>query len=511
MTMPGDLPDMRPVPSRLATLSTPGGPAERGQGQFAGHMFWASASNLSLQGAQFVAFLVLARLLTPADFGLAAIVSVVIYFAQILTDLGLNSALIQTAILTRDIVMAAFWVNMVTGLALTLITWATSGLIAQAFGEPKLGLLLRLASLTFSFSAAIVQTALLERSLKFRFLATVEASAALIGYGTAVTCGALGLGAPSIVVGPVITAALITLILWIRYPFLPTGRVSREALNALWHRAGGVAGFQVINYWARNLDTISLGLVSTPTEVGLYSRAYSFMMAPVMQVTTALSRVLLPSLAKVRHDAVKFREAYLGAIRLSSSVMFPVTIFMATASSSIVTTLLGAKWRGMIPILFWLALSGPPQILSGSASAVYQAASQIRALFVRGAIQSTITMLCILAGLSWGPKGVAFALCVRFYGVLPYDLDIPLRVSGLTWRALLRGLRGVILATATMGLTVAGIGAVWSHHWICLPLQFAVGASVYLAGLYLFDRSMFRALVAGAHLARPRPAVLAAP
>jgi PST family polysaccharide transporter len=475
------------VPKRIGSLLED---SPEGNSTFSGNVVWASLSNGALQAAQFVAFIALAHLLMPASFGVAAVAMVIVNFAQILTDLGVGSALIQLPAPTRAHLAAAFQLNLLSGFVLTGVVWAMSDPLASAFSEPSLAGVLRLASVIFTVSDAIVQVGLLERAHRFRTLAFMEGGCAVAGYALAVGLAASGFGVRSLVIGPVVSAALLTLIAWARYPFFTLRPAPRAAYQAIWQRGWGFTGFQLFNYWGRNADNLLLGLTASATDLGWYARAYSFMLAPIAQVTSALSRVLLPSLARMRPGEKPFKMLYLRTLRFSALLFFPISLGLAAVSRTFVFSVLGHPWNGMVPILFWLSVSGPAQVVSGSAGAVYQAASRTAQLFRRGLVVSACTIAAIVCGLPWGGEGVAIALCARFFVVLPVGIGPTLKLARISWIELLRALSGVILASALMA-TGEYVWAQLAQPTLGLQAcEVGTGAAFYAIAIRILDKQL---------------------
>src|SRR4029077_2971981 len=140
--------------------------------------------------------------------------------------------------------------------------------------------------LTFGLNIRVVQTALLERTMRFKQLAFLETASTLIGVATSVTTAVLGLGAKSLVLGPVAATASASLLLWLHVQWTPTLTFSRDDAGGAVRFGRGLVGYNFLNYWSRNADNLLLARVTTAGQLGLYSRAYALMMAPLTQVTT---------------------------------------------------------------------------------------------------------------------------------------------------------------------------------------------------------------------------------
>jgi PST family polysaccharide transporter len=263
--------------------------------------------------------------------------------------------------------------------------------------------------------------------------------------------------------------------------------------------------FNVINYWARNTDNLSLGFVASPAELGFYSRAYSFMMAPVLQVTAGVSRALLPALAHDRRDQVPLRQTYLSGLVMASLAMFPAGLLMAAAAPNIVVVLLGAKWKPMVPMLELLACSVPGQVLQATNGAVYQAVSRNAQLVRRGGVTSALTVAAILAGLPWGPLGVCVAYLLRTYLLLPYTQQVPYKIVNVTWVDIIKHLRGIVPGCLVMVAVTLCLGRALNPGLPTLVCQVALALPAFAFTAWLADRSLLGTVRGWLH----RPGVLA--
>lgn len=401
---------------RARETDATGGPdfSHRGTGVPVGRSIaWASFGAVTRQGATFLGTLVLARLLIPEDYGVAAVALAITIFASILTDFGIGPAIVHRSELTRSFVASAFWLNALSGLVLTSCVVLAAEPLADLYGRPELADLMRLASLNSLLSLAVIPLALLQRRRAFRRIAVVEVSAACVGVLAAISCAVAGFGAASLVAGPLVTT-LVASVLSIASAPIPTSAPTREDMHAIWQFSWGLVAFSSTNYWSRNADNLLLGLVDT-ASLGLYSRAYQLMMLPVEQVPTVLQRVLLPSLAEVQHDPPGMGRRWLRTIHMSWAVGLPLSVGAAVTAPALIPTLLGPGWSGAAPLLTILSLSVPPQLIARTAGAVFQATGQTARQFRVGLVSTLVVIGCIAAGLPWGAIGVATGVAVGMY------------------------------------------------------------------------------------------------
>jgi O-antigen/teichoic acid export membrane protein len=452
---------------------------------------WVAGARLAIQVAQFGASLVLARLLLPSQYGLAAIAWTVTSFAFLFNDLGLSSWLVQTPKITARDASTAFYVNAAAGVSLTVLVFALSSPLASLFGHPGLAPLLRIGSIAFTLSLTAVPNALLERRLQFQTVAVIDMGSSVIGFSVTVAGAALGLGAASLVIGPVTATAIASCASLLRARWLPTARPSRESARNLVRFGKHLTGASIIGFWALNIDNVLIGRFVGSAELGFYNRAYMLMLMPMQQVTGALGRVLLPVLSAVREDEERMRRAVLRVCRTNSVLLCPVLIGLASVSHNFILVAFGHRWLGTAPLLAILCLSGPPQVAAGISALVSQAAGQARLLTTWGNLSSLSLIVAILAGLPWGAEGVCIAYTVRAYLIFPVGI-MPTKLSvGIGTSDIVRASAPAFYASILMAGYVLIVGMLLRGKLGPLPillLQIVVGGAVYIAKMWLLDQ-----------------------
>jgi PST family polysaccharide transporter len=262
----------------------------------------------------------------------------------------------------------------------------------------------------------------------------------------------------------------------------------------LWRFSRGIVGFNAVNYWARNLDTLALGKVAPVAAVGEYTRAFSLTTVPLQQMSMVLGRVLYPALARLRDDPRRMGRAWVRGVGLAATFTLPATVTIAITAPALVPVLFGPGWEGMVPMLVLLALGTVPQVTAVATGALFRSSGATDLLFRAGMLQTALSVIAILAGLPWGAVGVAAALLLLSWAGLPLLL-LPLRrVTGLSLGELLG-------PTTALGWPVAGLAAAelaagaLAHGrspWLVLALQLAAGAAVYGAVVWRTDRGTVR-------------------
>jgi PST family polysaccharide transporter len=455
---------------------------------------WIVSGRLVSQGAQFLASIVLARLLLPSAYGLVAITWSFTGFAALFSDLGLGAALVQSARMTERDAATAFAINATSGVVLTLIVVALRHPLANLFGQPRVATLLAVSSLSFTLSLAVVPLAILERQLQFGKVAAIDVVASIAGFSVSIVCAALGVGAASLVIGPLTSTTLVSVGTLAAARWLPTAWPSRSSARRILGFSGHLTGFNFLTYWARNADNLLLGRFAGTTELGLYNRAYMLMLLPLTQVGGVLGRVLLPLFSNLQDDHARLRRAVVRLAGTTSLIVFPVLLGLAAIAHNFVLVAFGPAWRGAIPLIAILAISGMPQVFGILSAQVCQAVGQARLLSRGGGLWNLTALTAIVAGLHWGAEGVAIALAIRGWVVIPLEMMPARKTIGVGALEVVRAGARPLTAAAVMAIIVAVLGTVFDQVMplaASLALQVVLGGGIYIGLIAATDRTAF--------------------
>lgn len=445
---------------------------------------WSGASQLVNQGIRFVIAVILARLLTPEEFGLLGMVYIFTGFAAIFGDMGLGSALIQRRSLGDEHLNAVFWVNVLAGVALTLLFIAGAPLVAQFYREPSLTAITRVVAFQFFLSSLnTVQTAQLRRGMDFRRLALIETGAAAVAGGIGIGMALGGLGVWSLVGQSLAHAAVGVALMWRLSPWRPHLSFSWTKLKDLLGFGSNLLGFNAFNYWVRSVDDLLIGRIVGPAALGVYTRAYALMLLPLTQISEVLGRVMFPALSSIQADTDRVRSIYLRAIRSIALFTFPMMVGLLVVADEFVLALLGPRWADVIPILRLFSLVGLVQSIGTTVGWIYQSQGRTDLMFRWGVASGGVLLVSFGIGIQWGMIGVAVAYTIVSGVIVPYPLfAIPGRLINLSFREIVRTLKPVAACALGMGVVVfladVLMPTAWPD-WVALLSQVGIGVLVY--------------------------------
>ncbi|MBF2016561.1 MAG: lipopolysaccharide biosynthesis protein [Rivularia sp. T60_A2020_040] len=384
------------------------------------------AVTMAAQIAKFVlqmgSTVVLARLLVPEDYGLIGMVTVVIGFARLFKDLGLSTATIQKSEINHNQVSTLFWINFAISCATALVVAGLAPVVAWFYKEPRLTYITFALASSFIFGGLTVQhQALLQRQMSFTSLGKIEIGSMLAGVVTAIISAWYGLGYWALVFMQIATAIANTVGVWVACSWRPGVPLRRSGIRSMLAFGGNMTGFNIVNYFSRNLDNVLIGQYWGPQELGLYAQAYKLLLLPINQINGPITSVALPALSSLQSEPEKYRRYYYKAILFITTIGMPIIAFMFASADKVILLILGKQWLGAVPIFRFLmpaAFIGTFNVATGWA---YASLGRTDRQFHSGIVISTINVVIFMISVRWGAIGVAAA-----YGLSQPILLVPL-------------------------------------------------------------------------------------
>jgi O-antigen/teichoic acid export membrane protein len=416
---------------------------------------WKVISQLFGQTAQIVVTVILARLLVPRDYGLAAIALVLSTLVPIFADLALGAALVQRRELTEKDKSTVFWTSLAVGSLCTVIGVALSWPIAAFYGEPDVQPLFAGLSLTFVVTAlGTTQRALLNRDMDFRSLELRQMAGTGAGSVVGITAAVLGFGAWAIIGQQIAIAIVSTLLLWVLSPWRPRAVFSMHSLRTLGGFSGNVFLSRIVFYFNRNIAQLLIPRFLGAASLGIYVVGFNVMLSPLSRLAWPITEVFFPAFSRMHGETSRISDIWLRVNRIVASVTIPGILGLALVTPEFVDVVLGKRWHAAIPViraLSWVALLQSLQTLN---TGILQAQNRTGALFRFSALALIANLTAITVGLHWGIVGVATGFAISSTLVEPYLTWITCRTLGLSALTLPRGLFGVVQATLAMAACI---------------------------------------------------------
>jgi len=424
-----------------------------------------------------VVAIVLARLLIPADYGVAGMAFVFSGLVTLFSDLALGGALVQRREITEEDRSTVFWASLAFGVFVMGVSIALSGLVADFFGRHEVRNLV--IGLSFSFPLAALSTtqvALLTRRLSYRSLELREIAGVLCGGVAALALAFAGFGPWAIIGNSLVASAASTLLLWRLSSWRPRRVFSPAHLRHLSSFGARLFGIRLLNYANLNVDNALVGRFAGASALGAYSLAYNVVFTPMIRIANPISGVVYPALARMQDDVPRMRSAWLRSKRLSASLLAPAFMVIAVTAPDLVRVLFGQKWHAAVPVIELLAVAGVAHSLVTLNWTVLQGTGRVGIALRLDFFVTAVTLAAFAVGVRWGAVGVAASYAAVKWPLVLVDTYVTTRVMRFSFReALLAG--GTILPLAA----VAAAGAWGVRHGLEVAGAPAA-AQLFLAG-----------------------------
>ena len=310
---------------------------------------WNTVERLVTNGIQFVITIILARLLSPNDYGVIAMPAIFLAIAQVLIDSGFTNALIRKPDLNEKDLSTAFFFNIIVGIAAYLLLFLSSPLIADFFKTPILSILLKVTSLVvFLNSLGIVQQAVMTKDLDFKTQAIISTISTIVSGIIGIWMAYSGYGVWALVYQQVSAALLRVVLLWVYGRWKPLWIWSKESFRYLWDFGSKVIVIGLLDTIFNNVYAFVIGKKYNAEDLGNYTRAQQFADLPINNLNGIIQRVTLPLLSEIQDDNSRLSTIYLRLIEMTSLLIIPLMFGLAAMADPLIISLLGEEWSGCI-------------------------------------------------------------------------------------------------------------------------------------------------------------------
>ena len=335
---------------------------------------WTTASTSIQTLLQLAKLFILARFLLPSDFGLMAIMMIVIGFSQAFMDMGISNAIIHRQEISHTQLSTLYWISLLSGLVLSLIIAALSPLIALFYKEPRISELMLLLSWVFVIVAVGNQYRILcQKKLQFSRMAKIEMSAAFLSFIVAVTFAVKGYGVFALVFAMLVqslVSSVLFLFVGLRYHYCPSLVFKYRELKGYYSFGLYQMGEKSINYFSANIDKLLIGKLIGMEAVGFYNMAWQLIIFPLANINPIVNRIAFPIYAKVQNDPEALNKYYSFNVKVLSMVTIPLLAFLCFFSSDVVLLVFGKGWMQTAVLVNILALVGIGKALGNPGGAI---------------------------------------------------------------------------------------------------------------------------------------------
>ena len=360
---------------------------------------------------------VLSRLLSPDDFGIVAIATVIISFFAIFTDMGISPAIIQNKELTDCDLSDLYSFTVWTGVIISILFFIASWPISLWYHSSILRILCQFLAIDLFFSSiTIVPNALFYKNKEFKFIAwrsfIIQIASGTIGVIVALSGG----GLYALIIGPILSSILIFLVSINKYPQRLKFELGLCGVKKIFSYSAYQFSFNVLYYFSRNLDKLLIGKYMSMSLLGYYEKSYRLMTLPLQNITHVITPVMHPVLSDFQQDIRKLSMSYEKIVRLLAFIGFPLSIILFFTAKELTLIIFGNQWLPSVPVFKILSLSVGLQIILSSSGSIFQAAGDTKSLFKCGLFSSVLNVSGMLIGIFFigTLEGVAICICIAY-------------------------------------------------------------------------------------------------
>lgn len=459
-------------------------------------LFWSSVERFSNQGVQFVFSIILARLLSPSDYGIIAMVTIFFAVAQSFVDSGFSNALVRKTDRVEEDLSTCFYFNIGVGIIAYIVLFLIAPLVANFYNQPILSPIIRITGLGVILnSLCVVQQALFTIKIDFKSQAKITLSATVISGIVGILLAYQGYGIWALVWQGVASSIVRMGLLWLMSKWRPRTGFSKSSFNYLFGYGSKLLASGLLDTIYNNIYPIVIGKFYNPAQLGNYSRALGWAQLPSANITSILQRVTFPVLSAIQDDSLRLQNSYRRLLKLSAFIVFPLMMGLASMSSPLIRVILTAKWDGCVlylQILCFALMLYPIHAINLNLLQV-KGRSDIflRLEIIKKIIGVVILIITIPLGITAMCLGMVFSSIICLI-VNTYYTSRFIDVGLLTQ---LKDLRIILINSLVMGGGIYILTSFIDIEGLKLVMGIVIGFLLYFIGSFYFSKAELQEVI----------------
>lgn len=459
-------------------------------------LFWSSVERFSNQGVQFVFSIILARLLSPSDYGIIAMVTIFFAVAQSFVDSGFSNALVRKTDRVEEDLSTCFYFNIGVGIIAYIVLFLIASLVANFYSQPILSPIIRITGLGVILnSLCVVQQALFTIKIDFKSQAKITLSATVISGIVGIILAYQGYGIWALVWQGVASSIVRMGLLWLMSKWRPRTGFSKSSFNYLFGYGSKLLASGLLDTIYNNIYPIVIGKFYNPAQLGNYSRALGWAQLPSANITSILQRVTFPVLSAIQDDTLRLQNSYRRLLKLSAFIVFPLMMGLAAIASPLIRVILTAKWDGCVlylQILCFALMLYPIHAINLNLLQV-KGRSDIflRLEIIKKIIGVVILIITIPLGITAMCLGMVFSSIICLI-VNTYYTSRFIDVGLLTQ---LKDLRIILINSLVMGGGIYILTSFIDVEGLKLVMGIVIGLLFYFIGSFYFSKAELQEVI----------------
>jgi O-antigen/teichoic acid export membrane protein len=373
---------------------------------------WSLIEKFLKRGVQFILSIFLARLLTPSDFGVVAMATIFVSWAEVFSDFGMGQAIIQRKDVTETQKSTVFYINLMMGVLIAIVFMLIAPWAARFYDNEMVAWVVRVSGLTFIIHALnVVQSSLFKKALNFKVGTIASLLSSSFSGIAGIIMAYFGFGVWSLLTQSVLSAAITTLFYWLKSEWRPKRVFNFNETKPLFTKGIGFMGQGLVSNVFSSLDSMAIGKLFSTASLGLFARGKTLAFMPGNTILSPISRPLFPLFAKIHNEEDRLKDLYMKTNRMLTWAATFISGFMLLMSYEIIYILYGEQWVDASEFLFLFSLIVPLNANNVTITSVWKATGNVKIL-VKITFIERLFAFCSLAGLFWGIRWYAIAYIV---------------------------------------------------------------------------------------------------
>ncbi|MFI3266328.1 MAG: lipopolysaccharide biosynthesis protein [Rikenellaceae bacterium] len=449
---------------------------------------WGSAiERFSIQGITFILNIVIARMVSPEEYGLIAMLGIFIAVSQMFIDSGFSNALIQKKSRSQVDFSTAFYFNIVVGLVVYALLWMSAPYIADFYNQPLLKSIMRWIGINIILSSfSIVQRAKLTIKLDF----TTQAKASLIGVVISgiigITMAYYGYGVWALVTQAVLNTLLYTIMMWVLAHWRPTLEYSWQSFRTLFAFGSRYLGTGLINVIYVNMYTLVIGKKFSAQQVGFYNRASTIGQFPSMNISYIITRAMFPAMCNIQDDTQRLTNYFNQTLRMACYIIFPMSIGLAVVAEPLIDVVLTEKWANAASLLQILCVAYMWYPIMSINHTILTVKGRTDYFLRAEIIKKSLGVIIMLVTMPMGVKALCWGLLAYSFGDMAVTIFFAKKVVLTGYIAQIKAIAPLVLLTAAMGAIAYSSMLITDNQMLKIVIGVISGCLSYLGISLLF-------------------------
>lgn len=452
-------------------------------------LYWTFLNTGANQVITFVVGIIMARILSPEDYGITALPAVFLAVAGIFMNAGFSQALVRKSEVSNKDLSTAFYYSIAMGAVMYITLFFSAPFIADFYNTPVLTTLIRVTTLTFLWGPLNTpQSVILQRKLDFKTPARIAVTTHIIGAIIGIIAAYNGLGLWALVITGVVSSLLSLFQTWWVVKWLPTERWCKESFKYLWGYGNKIIGANLIDTLYNNVTPIFVGKYYSPRDLGVYNRALGYSILPANQITHVLTAVTLPVLSKFQDNDEVLVAQFRRMFRVASFISFPTLMLLCALAKPLVLVLITDKWAEciiLLQIMCFAKMWWPIQSLNRN---LLQVKGRSDLLLKLEAYKKSINFVILCCSLPFGIKWFCYAQILQVMQAFAWNTYYTGKYFKLTTSKQLADVMPSFFLSIVMLLCVMGLNTFISNSYLQIIVGGMVGISIYIIGAILLKR-----------------------